>query len=381
MADVSDQNIWAAGRPESAARGATIGAMRNAMRHSSRTRFAAGAAFLAALIALLAAGCDDNASPATPMPSPAPAPVPAPPPEEPEPAPIQAGEVVDRETLKVFVEAAASEAVAQIASADDAYEFFDATFRPEGPWRQGEVYLFAHDLDGIQFFHAVTPETEGLDRSDLVDVNGVRLIEEVLAAVAAGGGYVEYRWPNPVVEGDEDTGSPKVSYATPLTIGDLELSLGAGIYPPVTAADVLNRGNLQQFVERAAEALSGHTADRETAYAFLDENFRDEGEWRHGEVYVFVLTMEGVNVFQAPNRDWEGTDTSELLDLNGVKLFDGIRGAAQAGGGFTEYLWDNPAVEGDEESGSPKLAYVVPVTVGDTPMILGSGIYPGAPAQ
>ena len=63
--------------------------------------------FAVGLLALFATGCDDEASPTTPMPAPAPAPAPMP---EPEPEPIQAGEVVDRETLKLFVEAAAQEA-------------------------------------------------------------------------------------------------------------------------------------------------------------------------------------------------------------------------------------------------------------------------------
>ena len=170
--------------------GVSIGAMRNLMRFSPQTRLAA-AVFAAAVIGLAVTGCDDAPSPTAPA---APAP---PPPPAPEPAPIQAGDVVDRETLKSFVEAAAAEAAAQIPAAEDAYAFFDANFRPEGPWRQGEIYLFAHHLDGIQFFHAVTPETEGLDRSELEDVNGVKFLQEILAAVASGGGYVEYRWPNP----------------------------------------------------------------------------------------------------------------------------------------------------------------------------------------
>lgn len=336
-----------------------------------RTRFAA-AAFAGALVALAAAGCGEDAAPTAPaLPEP-PAPLPAP---APEPAPIQAGEVVDRETLKAFVEAAAAEAAAQIAAADDAYAFFDANFRPEGPWRLGEVYLFAHHPDGVQFFHAVTRENEGSNRWEVEDVNGVKLVQEIIAAAAAGGGYVEYRWPNPVVEGDEDTGSPKVSYAVPLTIGDLELSLGAGIYLPVTAADVLNRGNLRQFVERAAAALGEHAADRETAHAFLDANFRAEGEWRYRDIYVFVITGEGINFFQAPDPDWEGTDVSDQEDLNGVKLGQELLEAARAGGGFVEYWWDNPEIEGDEEHGSPKLAYAVPITVGEEPMLLGSGIY------
>ena len=346
--------------------------MLNLMSFLRWTRFA-GVAFALALMSLVATGCDDDASPTTPMPAPAPpAPAPAP---EPEPEPIQAGEVVDRETLKAFVEAAAHEASTGIASEADTYAFLDATFGPEGPWRQGEVYVFVHHRDGTGFFHPVDKSLEGQDLLHLEDVNGVKISEEFLAAVAAGGGFVEYRWPNPEVEGDEETGSPKVGYAVPLDIGDLELLVGAGFYPPVTAADVLNRGNLQQFVERAAAALSEHTADRETAYAFLDADFRDEGEWLHEDIYVFVITMEGINFFQAPDPPWEGTDVSDLEDLNGVRLGQGLLEAARAGGGFVEYRWDNPAIEGDEEHGSPKLAYAVPITVGEEPMLLGSGIY------
>ena len=353
------------------------GQMRRLTRTSSRTRFRA-ARFLLTLMSLTAAACVEETSPTVPVPEPSPLPSPTPRPPPPPPLPARAEDVVNRGTLKVFVEAAAAEATSKIAATEDAYAFFDANFRPEGLWRLGEIYLFAHHLDGVVFFHAVTPESEGLDHSEFTDVNGVKLVRELVAAAVSGGGYVEYRSPNPTVEGDEDTGSPKVSYGYPLTIGDLELSLGAGIYLPMAAADVLNRGNLQQFVERAAEALSEHAADREAAYAFLDTHFRSEGEWRHGEVYVFVLSAEGVNFFQDPDRDWEGTDTSGIVDMNGVKLFDGILAAALGGGGFTEYLWDNPAIEGDEETGSPKVAYLVPVIIGGAWMILGSGIYPEA---
>jgi len=219
--------------------------------------------------------------------------------------------------MKTFDEAAAQEAAGGIASDADAYAFLDATFGPEGRWRQGEVYVFVHHRDGTGFFHPVTKELEGQNLLGLEDVNGVKISEEYLAAVAAGGGYVEYRWPNPEVEGDEETGSPKVGYAVPLDIGDLELLVGAGFYPPVTAADVLNRGNLQQFVERAAVALSEHTADRETAHAFLDSNFRDEGERRPEHIHVFVLTMEGLNLFPAPDPDPEGTDLPDQEHPNG----------------------------------------------------------------
>ncbi|MDE2881100.1 MAG: cache domain-containing protein [Acidobacteriota bacterium] len=334
--------------------------------------------FTVALASFLAAGCDDEASPTTPAAAPAPAPLP-PPPAMPEPPQIRADEVVDRETLRLFVEEAVRIASAEIASADEAYAWFEANFRPEGQWRQGEIYLFIGDLNGVNFFHPALPELEGTDLSGITDADGVRVTEELLVAAAAGGGFVEYLWPNPEVEGDEETGSPKVAYAAPLTVGDLDLVVGSGIYPPVTAADVRNRGTLFSFVERAASVLAENGPDLETAYTFLDENFREEGEWRHGQVYVFAQTMELVNFFHAFRPEIEGLDRSENEDVNGVKINQELRAAVLSGDGYVEYWYDNPAVEGDEETGSPKVAYATVVTIGSTPLIFGSGIYPDQP--
>ena len=346
--------------------------------YSAVTRRSAAIGFTLALASFLAVGCDDEASPTTPAPAP-PAPAPPPPPAMPEPPQIRAEEVVDRETLRLFVEEAVRIASAEIASADEAYAWFDANFRPEGPWRHGEIYLYAIDLNGVSFFSAATPDLEGTDLSDLTGVEGVRINEELIAAATAGGGFVEYLWPNPAVEGDEETGSPKLGYAALLSIGDLDLVLGSGIYPPVTAADVRNRGTLKSFVERAATVVAENASDLDTAYSFLDANFREEGEWRRGQVYVFAQTIELVNFFHAFRPGIEKLDRSEVEDLNGVKINQELRAAAQAGGGYVEYWYDNPAVDGDEETGSPKVAYATVLTIGSTPLIFGSGIYPEQP--
>ncbi len=54
-----------------------------------------------------------------------------------------------------------------------------------------------------------------------------------------------------------------------------------------------------------------------------------------------------------------------------------IGGARREGRKFLLYHYDNPAVEGDEETGSPKLGYAVSLQVGDSEekMVIGSGIY------
>lgn len=198
------------------------------MDSATRHRFTVAGLTLA-LASLMTIGCDEDTTPTAPAPAP-PAPAP-PPPEEPAPQEIRAEEAVDRETLRLFVQAAIHAASEAISSEDEIYPFFDATFRPEGQWRHEDVYLGAIEPNGTSFFNAAFPEIEGTDISGLTDLNGVRITEKLLAAAAAGGDFVEYFWPNPAVEGDEETGSLKVSYGEFVTLGGRELALGAGIYP------------------------------------------------------------------------------------------------------------------------------------------------------
>lgn len=58
------------------------------------------------------------------------------------------------------------------------------------------------------------------------------------------------------VEGAAETGSPKVSYAAEATLGARKFVIGSGIYSPVGAKDVWNRGTLCSCVVRAAGAGS-----------------------------------------------------------------------------------------------------------------------------
>ena len=144
---------------------------------------------------------------------------------------ITAADVVDNPTLKTFVDRAAETATGQIASRDAAYEWFDASFRPEGEWRHGPIYLFVYHPDGVGFFHAVTPSLEGQDLIGLEDKNGVKIIVELIAAANAGGGFVEYLWDNPAVDGDEKDGSRKVGYATLMSVEGDTFMIGSGYYP------------------------------------------------------------------------------------------------------------------------------------------------------
>ena len=131
---------------------------------------------------------------------------------------VTAGDVVDRETLQTFVHAAK----AHTDNATSLAEYLAVL-------QEFRTYLFVATTDGIMVLHGASPDLEGENLYDLEDSNGVKIVQELLAAAAEGGGYVEYIWPDPAVEGD--TGSPKVSYAIPYSALGQDFVLGSGFYP------------------------------------------------------------------------------------------------------------------------------------------------------
>ena len=139
-------------------------------------------------------------------------------------AEITASEVVDRETLKAFVLAAKAHADKAASLAE--YLAVLQEFRTEGPWKQGSIYLFVFSTDGIFLLHGDNPDLEGQNMIDLEDANGVKILQEFIAVAAEGGGYVEYLWPDPLVEGDEEIGSPKVGYGIPYSALGQDFRLG-----------------------------------------------------------------------------------------------------------------------------------------------------------
>ena len=150
---------------------------------------------------------------------------------------VTAADVVDRETLKAFVLAAKANADKATTLAE--YISLLAGLRLEGPWKHGSIYLFVLNTDGNVIFHGHDPSLEGQNLIDLEDANGVKFVQELIAAAAEGGGYVEYLWPDPQIEGD--TGSPKVSYAIPYSALGQDFILGSGFYPGSASTAVENQ--------------------------------------------------------------------------------------------------------------------------------------------
>lgn len=151
---------------------------------------------------------------------------------------VAAGDVADRSSLRAFVESARTESVVATADAteQEAFDFFDREFRPEGHWRQGSVYLVVVKVESagraISFFHGPITDLEGQNIWFIQDKNGVFITREFIRRADEGGGFVEYYFDNPDVAGDEEDGSFKVGYAAaPFYIEGTKFVVTSGFYP------------------------------------------------------------------------------------------------------------------------------------------------------
>ena len=301
---------------------------------------------------------------------------------------VTADQVVDDETLKAFVEGAAAE-IAAITDVAVGGRLRDR-FKTDPDWNSGSMFLILFTQGGNPFIHGNDRTAENRDLFDVEDDNGFRVVEALLAAGARGGDFVRYH-----------DGEPKTAYAVEYTSGisgrrfvlvggysqdtsHAPLRIADLPRPAVTASQVVDRETLVAFVEAAAKVYSERALN--TAgyrdFAAVRNAFRQEGgDWKSGSVYLWIVAAGNIIFFHAtePFREGRPTDLTRT-DINGVRFAEElIEGARREGRKFLQYNYDDPSIEGDEDTGSPKYGYAVSIPVFDTgkKAVIGSGIYLG----
>ncbi|MCY3666003.1 MAG: cache domain-containing protein [Gemmatimonadetes bacterium] len=314
--------------------------------------------------------------------------------QDPERPKVTASEVVDRETLKAFVETG-KEYLEGIRTLTETAKL-RAIFRAEGDWKSGSTFLVILLKNGAVLLHGGDAAIDNEVLIDVEDGKGKKIVQELIAAAGRGGDFVEYYWDDPAVEGDAN---PKVSYAIEYISGlfGKPLVLVGGYYqdvsnvvtgipkmarPAVTASEVVDRETLKTFVKAAAQIYRETMLDDYGQLSHVKNAFRTEGsDWKSGSVYTFIMSNDGYVLFHGTDPSREGRIALDFEDSYGVKVVRRIIDAAIAGGGYVEYHYNDPTVEGDEAFGSPKLTYAEGFRLpdGDQLFIICAGIYLDSP--
>ena len=296
-----------------------------------------------------------------------------------------AAQVNDDASLKAFVEGAKAE-IEAITDMNEGARLRER-LRTEGDWKAGSMFLVIFLMSGEPFIHGNDRTAESKNLIGVEDERGTRVVEELFAAAAGGGGIVEYQ-----------DGGPKTAYAVEYTSGitarrfvlvggysqdvsDVPILTADLPKPAVVASQVKDRETLITFVEEAAKAYreavmsEGYSGLTRVRNAFREEG----GDWKSGSIYLWVVSGGGVTLFHGSEPYREGKPTDMVrTDSQGIKIAEElIGGARREGRKFLRYHYDNPAVEGDEKTGSPKFGYAVsfPVANTDQRAVIGSGFY------
>ncbi len=298
---------------------------------------------------------------------------------------VTAAQVTDPESLKAFVLGAKAR-IEAITDMNEGAKLREG-LKTEGYWKSGSTYLIIFLMNGDAFIHGNDRDAESKNLMGVEDERGTKVVEKLFAAAAQGGGFVRY-----------DDEGPKTAYAVEYISGitarrfvlvggfsqdvsDVPIQVADLPKPPVTASEVVDRESLIAFVEAAAETYSNAVqSEGYSALTGVRNAFRVEGgDWKAGSIYLFVVSGGGVTLFHGSEPFREGITTDMTrTDSKGVRIAEElIGGARREGRKFLRYHYDNPAIQGDEETGSPKLGYAVSFQApnSDQKGVIGSGIY------
>ena len=236
-----------------------------------------------------------------------------------------------------------------------------AEFRKKGSkWFHDDAYIFVSTMDGTRLFHAANPASEGARVGDLKDVLGRPIGRMILDAgtSALGEGWIHYMYPKPddIFPAWKSTFVKRVTFpsGTPYVIG-------CGIYDME-----MDKSFIEDVVNRAADLVARKGKD-----AF--ELLRDKtGPFVFMDTYVFVDSVDGVELVNAAQPSLEGRNLMTVTDLRGKAVVqDEIAAALKDGSAWLECYWYKPG----DNMPARKQTFVRAVQSGREQFVVGSGFY------
>src|SRR5271157_4940459 len=261
----------------------------------------------------------------------------------------------NKTALVSFVESAV--AYAQENGKDKALKKFS---NKTGTFVRGDLYIYAYDFNGTNIAHPFKPDWIGKNKLNMTDSNGVLFIKNLINVAKKGRGFTYFIFPNPAHGNRNEF---KIAYVMQV---DDNWWLGSGTYLSNMSANFNqeSRNNLINFVEAAVKYAKDNGKDK-ALKAFDDKN----GTFFKKGLYVFALDFAG-NYLAHPTRpELIGKNGIDVEDSNGVKFNRNMIDLAKSEGGFTYYIYPDPA---RNMMPGLKLSYITKV---DDTWWLGSGIY------
>lgn len=239
--------------------------------------------------------------------------------------------------------------------------------RKDTRWFNDTHYFFVYDLNGVNVFHASTPELTGKNLMNFRDMNGkpvLRFITDIgRKPQRDASGWVFYLWQ----EKNEFLPKWKTAYIRKVVAPDNRIYLvGCGVYH-AKIERVFVRENVRQAVELLA------AKGKDTAF----QAFRDpSSQFNFLETYVYVTDEKGRALVDPAFPKMQGRDLSNFTDAIGRPVMKEIIAKLRTHDeAWVQYLWPKPGAA----MPSRKLAYVRKVRIGGETLFVGSDFFLASP--
>jgi len=200
---------------------------------------------------------------------------------------------------------------------------------PKGEFIDGELYIFAYDMNGTVLAQPHQPDLIGENRWYLQDTTGIKYIQRGIARANLGGGFVMSLYENPV---NNFVSELKLSYV--MAVDDTWF-IGAGIYQedqPFSNTSYIDWHKREELVSQVRGM--DYLTIVEGIPAVTDMINDPSSALHAGNLYPFAVMEDGTLLAYSMDPSLVGTNQLSMSNSYGMSVMRDVISLSQNGGGL-----------------------------------------------
>lgn len=178
----------------------------------------------------------------------------------------------------------------------------------------GELYLYVYDDNAVCFANGQQTDEVWRNQTDLTDMYGTMIVQEILNKGKQGGGWITYNWRN----------AAKVAYVKQVKKDHKTYTIGSGYYPHSKGDEAVN------LVKGAVALFNKMKANKQPVEEAFSSLSYPMGRFVAGDLYLYALDFKGSIFAQGDRPGLIGSNSFDYKDSSGKFVNQEIINALKA---------------------------------------------------